>query len=71
MGIGFPVIQICMKMTFSINRLSKTKFLGFRGVKTQTVDSIAIKQSHTSHISKKKVQEETEWESDSHLSRYE
>ena len=50
-GIGLPVIQICMKTAFSTHRLSKTKFLRFGGVKTQTVDPIAMKHdSHLPHI---------------------
>ena len=31
MEIGLPVLQICMKITFSTQRLSRTEFFGFGG----------------------------------------
>ena len=69
MGIGLSVIEICMKTYFSTYTLSKTKFSGFSGLK-QTVDPIAMKHdAHLPHI-EIKLKEETEWESDSRLSRY-
>ena len=69
MGIGFTVIQLCTKTTLSTHRVSNTKFLRFVGVKTHTVDPIAMKlDSHLSYV-KRKGQEEIECESDSRLSR--
>ena len=62
MGIKLPVIQICTKIAFLSERLSKIEFLFYfiYGVKMQTVDPIAMK--HDSHLLQiyKRLFQETE-----------